>query len=375
MLVVVLGSTVPSGLYTIYERDWGLAVSTTTLVFATYLVGVLVALVALGHLSDHLGRKPVMILAAGLSIASSVVFVLAADASLLYVGRFVSGLSVGLCTGAFTASLREHTRKPATGALLSTVITSGALAVGPLAAGLVARHMHDPLHTPYVFYAVVVVVCLLGLLAVQETRIRACHTPWLQLRVGLPSGIARAFTAAAITIGCAYAANGLFQSIMPLAAAATFHASDLGAAGYTSLMLAASAIVQIPAAKVPTRMCTRVGLAVLAAGFILVAAAVLIAAKPLLVLATLVCGIGNGLAFRGSLARVAAVAPAGSESRVVSSYYVVGYAATALPTLVAGVLASNTGLSAVLAVLTAVLATITIANTYSPDLRPRNHTK
>src|SRR5699024_8863840 len=83
MLVVVLGSTVPSGLYTIYERDWGLAVATTTLVFATYIVGVLVALVAMGHLSDHLGRKPVMVLAVGLSIGSSVVFVLADSASLL----------------------------------------------------------------------------------------------------------------------------------------------------------------------------------------------------------------------------------------------------------------------------------------------------
>lgn len=71
MGVAVLGSTIPSGLYTHYERLWSLPVSSTTHVFAMYILGVLVALIGLGHLADHIGRLPVMIGALVLSLASS----------------------------------------------------------------------------------------------------------------------------------------------------------------------------------------------------------------------------------------------------------------------------------------------------------------
>lgn len=373
MTVVVLGSTIPSGLYTIYQRQWDLPVSTTTIVFSMYIAGVLVALLLLGHLSDHLGRKPVMAASVLLSIASSVTFVLAANADMLYVGRFLSGLSVGICTGAFTASLREHARTPLVGALLSTVITSGALAVGPMASGLAARHVSDPLHAPYLVYAIVAAVCLVALLAVSETRRRSSSTPWVQVKLGVPAGIIPVFAAAAVAIGCAYAGNGLFQGIVPLSASSTFGDSDLAAAGYTSLMLAASAIVQIPASRLHTRVCTRAGLLVLAGGFVLVAAAMTCQIQLLLVLAAIVCGAGNGMAFRGSLARVAAAAPTGTESRVVSSYYVVGYVATAVPALLVGALSASVGLAAILAALTVILALTAIANAFFRDLQTRDH--
>src|SRR5699024_4909800 len=54
MFGVVLGSTVPSGLYSIYQRQMGLPDSITTIVFSFYVVGVVVALVFGGHLSDQI---------------------------------------------------------------------------------------------------------------------------------------------------------------------------------------------------------------------------------------------------------------------------------------------------------------------------------
>ena len=107
MFGVVLGSTVPSGLYSIYQRQMGLPDSITTIVFSFYVVGVVVALVFGGHLSDQIGRRPLVLASIALSIASSATLYLAASESVLYLGRFLSGLSVGLCTGAFTAALRE----------------------------------------------------------------------------------------------------------------------------------------------------------------------------------------------------------------------------------------------------------------------------
>lgn len=61
MFQVVLGSTVSSGLYAIYEREWDLTRIQTTLVFAAYVAGVLFSLIFLGGLADRFGRKPAIL--------------------------------------------------------------------------------------------------------------------------------------------------------------------------------------------------------------------------------------------------------------------------------------------------------------------------
>lgn len=60
MTMVVLGSTIPSGLYSIYQWDWGPDSSSTVVFFSFYVVGVVIALL-FGHVSDAVGRKPVIL--------------------------------------------------------------------------------------------------------------------------------------------------------------------------------------------------------------------------------------------------------------------------------------------------------------------------
>gem|GEM_PF-6785189 len=177
------------------------------------------------------------------------------------------------------------------------------------------------------------------------------------------------FAAAALALSCAYAANGLFQSIVPLYARSFFHRSDLLAAAYVTLMLGTSAGSQLLASRIPTRFCIRAGLLFLATGFTLVAVSVFASHQWLLAAATIIVGIGNGLAFRGSLTRIAHAAPLDREAQVVSSYYAVGYLSTAVPPLLAGVGAARVGLPLTFALLVLVLAAAAIVNTFAPDLR------
>ena len=66
-----LRSTTP--LYAIYQRQWGFSPITTTIVFGVYAVAVLAALLALGRLSDSVGRRPVLLAALGVQVASMLV--------------------------------------------------------------------------------------------------------------------------------------------------------------------------------------------------------------------------------------------------------------------------------------------------------------
>ena len=58
------GSSIPTPLSPLYQSLWGLTSMTITVVFGVYALGVLTGLLFAGRLSDHLGRRPVLIAAA-----------------------------------------------------------------------------------------------------------------------------------------------------------------------------------------------------------------------------------------------------------------------------------------------------------------------
>src|ERR671933_759550 len=75
--LALFASGTPSPLYGIYRQLWGFSPVVLTLVYATYAFGVLVALILAGRVSDEVGRRPVLLVALGTLLATSVVFMLA----------------------------------------------------------------------------------------------------------------------------------------------------------------------------------------------------------------------------------------------------------------------------------------------------------
>ena len=78
MVSFLAASAVPTPLYPLYQAEWGFSPITTTVVFGVYAVAVLAGLLVLGRISDHVGRRPVLL--AGLlgQIVAMVVFATAA---------------------------------------------------------------------------------------------------------------------------------------------------------------------------------------------------------------------------------------------------------------------------------------------------------
>src|SRR5215813_4401924 len=60
---LLASSSAPTPLYPIYQARWGFSAITTTVVFGAYAIAVLAALLIVGGLSDHLGRRPVLLVA------------------------------------------------------------------------------------------------------------------------------------------------------------------------------------------------------------------------------------------------------------------------------------------------------------------------
>jgi MFS family permease len=142
LLVMILGGTLPVPLYVLYEKEMGFGPLGVTVVFAAYVAGTLFALVVLGDLSDHIGRKKVVAIAVACAAVSTALFLAASGLAasgigVLIAARVVSGMAAGLATGTATAALTELQPRGDHRAAAVTACGSNmtGLGLGPLLAG------------------------------------------------------------------------------------------------------------------------------------------------------------------------------------------------------------------------------------------------
>ncbi len=337
--VTMLGTTLPTPLYVIYQAQWHFSTSLITLIFATYAVGVLAALLAAGRSSDQAGRRPVLAAAIGLSIASAATFILAPSVGWLFAGRALSGLSAGLMTGTATAALTE-TARPGSGrraSLVSTTANIGGLGLGPLLAGLLAQYAPRPTVLPYLVQLGLVAVAGLGLLAVPET---VSERSALSLRFrgfGMPQAGRAEFIAAGFAGFAAFSLLGLFSALAPTFLSGVLHDTSHAVAGaVVFLAFAVAACTQLAGSRLPSRPVMLAGLAVFLAALGLIVAGLAAASMPLFLAGTVVSGVAVGAVFMGSLAVANRLAPAETRSQVISTYFVFAYVGLTVPVIAVG---------------------------------------
>ena len=337
--VTMVGTTLPTPLYVIYQAQWHFSTSLVTLIFATYAVGVLAALLAAGRSSDQLGRRPVLAVAIGLSIISAVTFIIAPSVGWLFAGRVLSGLSAGLMTGTATAALTE-TAPPGSArraSLVSTTANLGGLGLGPLLAGLLAQYAPQPTVLPYLVQLGLVAFAGLGLLVVPET---VSHRSALSLRfrgLGIPQAGRAEFIAAGFAAFAAFSLLGLFSALAPTFLTGVLHDTSHAVAGaVVFLALAVGACTQLVGSRLPSRPVILAGLAVFLAALGLIVAALSAGSMPLFLAGTAVSGVGVGAVFMGSLAVANRLASAQIRGQVISTYFVFAYVGLTVPVIAVG---------------------------------------
>src|SRR5262249_44897344 len=101
----LLAAAAPSPLYAVYAAKWHFSAATLTRVFAIYAIALLVALLLTGSLSDSIGRRPVILAALVIQLASMLAFLLASGTDWLFAARIAQGVATGIATSALAASL------------------------------------------------------------------------------------------------------------------------------------------------------------------------------------------------------------------------------------------------------------------------------
>ncbi len=345
--VVMCGTTLPTPLYGLYQRELGFSSLMVTLIFAVYAVGVIVALLLLGQLSDSVGRRPILLAGLVLSAMSALCFLFGRGLPELFVGRVLSGLSAGLFTGTATVAVVELAPRRWAGAatLVATAANMGGLGSGPLLAGLLAQYVPDPLRQVFVVDLALVAAAVVGVLLIPET-VRDRHgTSRGPRRLRVPRSVRPAFVPAAMAGFAGFATLGLFTSVAPSFLSEVVGVSDPAVSGTVVFaVFAASTAGQLLMGRVGVRRALPWGCVVLVAGMAMISAALVTASLPLLVVGAVTAGAGQGLSFRAGVTTVGEHSPAERRAEVTSALFVVLYVAISIPVVGVGMMAVTLGL-------------------------------
>jgi predicted MFS family arabinose efflux permease len=347
-LITMLGTTLPTPLYPVYQARFDFSALTITVIFAVYALGVMGALVATGRWSDQLGRRPM--LGAGLAAAaiSDVIFLSSDGLHSLLVARFISGLSAGIFTATATVAVMELAPRawPRRAAFLATAVNMGGLGLGPIVAGLLVEYLPWPLRLAYGVHLALAALAVVVILRVPETVTRPARPRLSLQRLQVPDEVRGLFFPAAIAGFAVFALLGFFTATAP--------AFMIGVLGHDSLALSglvagsvffASTLGQLLQERFPAPWRLPLGCLGVILGASLVGVGIGLGSLAVFLLGALVAGIGQGMAFRAGLGAVVQASPADQRGGVAATFFIVAYIALSIPVVGIGLAARSFGLA------------------------------
>jgi predicted MFS family arabinose efflux permease len=362
MLMLFVGTTLPTPLYRVYQQNFHFSSGILTLVFAIYVFTLLPSLLLFGRISDQIGRRPMLLAGVSLACLSAVLFTVCGGLGWLFAARALQGVATGITTGTATAALAEL--EPRTdvsrAALIASLANVGGAALGPLLGGLLAQYGPWPLVLPYLVY-LALLTPLLQLGSIPETVTRSPQFVLRLTRPQIPNDIWAMFALAAAVSFTVWAATALFLTLAPSYVATLLHIDNLAlGGGVVSLMLAASAAAQAILRGLPQRSAMLIGLLFLTAGLGGVVLAAPLGSASLVFGGAAITGMGQGLAYLGCLALLNQIAPQHQRGEVTSCFYIATYLGVALPVLGVGFGAQLVGLFVAVAAFASTIGAVSL---------------
>ncbi|MCY1693725.1 MFS transporter [Curtobacterium sp. SL109] len=343
-------ASAPSPLYPLYQQLWGFSSFTLTLIFAVYVIALLVALLTVGSLSDRVGRRPVAIGALVLLTAGMLLFATASGTGGLITARVVQGFAVGAATGTITAMIMDTAPNSRAGSMISSAVPPLGIAIGAVLAGALVEYAPFPRQLVFLILAGVYVLLAI-LVAFVPERPRAASSPrnplWRSLvpSVGLPAGVRPIFFALIPSVGATWALAGLYLSLgsSVIGKVLGVH-SHLVVGIILGVFFSLGIIGTAVSAAIPEKRSELVGYGTLGIGVLVTIVATSMSSLPLYVAGSMIAGFGFGAAFRYAVNALGDVAPADERGQTFATMYVVSYVAFSIPALAAGLAVERIGL-------------------------------
>lgn len=347
MVAVAWGGNEFTPLLVMYREVSSFSAVTVDLLLGAYVLGIVPALLLGGPLSDRYGRRPLLLPAAPLSLAGSLVLAVGSGSPLaLGIGRVLCGAALGLVMAVGSTWITELSDNagddPRAGARRASLALTLGFLVGAGVASVLAQWGPWPAHTAYILHALLTLASGAWLLSAPETRqptASASQTP-LRDDLRIPAAGHRRFLRVVLPLapwvfGCAGSAYAVLPSLM------REHSGGMPIAFsglLTVLTLGCGIGIQVLGRAIDTDRSARasvVALAIIAVGMGLGAYA---SARLTLIgalLAAAVLGMAYGLALVAGLNEVRRIAGPDDLAGLTAVYYSVAYVGFFIPAVLA----------------------------------------
>jgi len=343
-LTLLASSSAPTPLYATYQARWGFSDLTVTVIFGVYAVAVLISLLVFGSLSDHVGRRPLLIAGLGSQVLVMLVFAFAGNLDVLLAARVLQGLATGAALGAIGAGLVDL--HPVHGPVASSSALMAGTATGSLLSALFVQLLPAPTELVFLFLSAVFAAQTVGVALIAETsaRIPGARRA-LAPTLALPPQVRGALAIAAPSLIAVWALGGFYASLGPSLAqlVAGDHSMILGGAALFLLAGTGSATV-LRFHHVEARRFALFGALAMIVGSALLLWGVAARSLPIFTLGIFPAGAGFGAGFQGGLRTIVAHAEPHQRAGVISVVYVISYLSLGLPAILAGALVVNSSL-------------------------------
>jgi hypothetical protein len=337
------GPVAPTPLYALYQAQWGFSPIIVTIIFGIYAISVLTALLFVGRLSDHLGRRPVLMAAIAAQIATMVIFATASGVADLVLARIIQGLATGAALGAVGAGMIDLNK--VRGATANAVAPTFGTATGGILSGYLVQYLPAPTHLIYAVLCAIFVLQGIGVALMADTIAPAPGAlVSLKPQLSLPAAVRGPLLLALPVLVASWALAGFYASLGPMLVRGMLGVGSALLGGLALFVLAASAglVVLVLQHREPRAMMT-FGASLLAAGVGVAVWSLSHHAIAVFFAGTSIAGMGFGAGFQGAVRSIVSFAAPHERAGVLSIVFIVSYLSMGVPAIAAGVLVARHG--------------------------------
>jgi MFS family permease len=335
------GSMAPTPLYPVYQAQWGFSALTVTEIFGVYALALLLTLLVAGRVSDHIGRRPVLIAATLAQAVVMLMFATADGVGSLFLARIVQGIATGAALGAVGAGMLDLDKVH--GPLANAIAPPLGTGFGGLLTGLLVHFLPAPTLLVYLLLAAVFVVQALGVIFMAETvSRRAGALASLAPQFSVPQAARKPLLLAVPVLVASWSLAGFYGAMAPALMRTVLGLDPSLASGIAAFALAGSGAVSVLALRhAAPRGVMAFGAFALLAGTVLSALALTGHSIIGFFVGSVVAGAGFGAGFQGAMRTVVPTAKPHERAGLLSVIFVVSYLAMGVPAMVAGFFISH----------------------------------
>jgi MFS family permease len=345
LVAAFAASAAPIPLYNIYRAEDQVTNFDISMAIVTYSVGTMAGLLVLGRLSNHLGRRLTAIASLALLLLGCLLLLDVHNISTLLAGRALMGVATGMASSTLTSYIVDTA--PARPEWLASVASSQGpmlgLTVGAIASGALVQF--GPLPRDLI-YVVCVGFLLLSAALIAISPETATPTPgaWKSLRprVSVPARVRRLLPVAAAVFLATWSTGAFYQALVPALVEDQLHTRSPLILGLVFAAYMAPSVLGAPiSGRLKSAFAQRVGMIIFLAGMISMITAIYAGTLVLFVTATIVAGIGQGIAISAATRGLLHGSTVTDRAPIFSAIYLICYSGATFLSLISGELSNS----------------------------------